>query len=74
MNLLKPIYLLRARKHFWNRLEQRDGNVLCFLFAKVVDKKPVQDGRKDECLVWKYKNHIYLTQNYKLQTYINKSK
>lgn len=72
MNLLKPIYLLRARKHFWNRLKLRNGKAFYFFFAKVIDKKPVCDERKDECLVWKFKKHLYITQNNQLQTYIKK--
>lgn len=70
---MKLLYLFNQRQHFKNRLHQRNGSILWFLFSKVIDKKQVQDGRKDECLVWRYKNHIYLTQNNQLQTYIKKS-
>lgn len=65
--LLKP-----KRIHFKNRLRQRHGNVLYFLFAKPIDNRPVDDKSKGKCIVWRYKNHIFFTQNNRLQTYINK--
>lgn len=66
------ILLNSHRKHFKNRLRQRKGNRLWFLFSKVIDKKQVSDGSKTECLVWKFRNHMYITQNNQLQTYIKK--
>lgn len=67
------ILLNKKRQHFLNRLKKRNGNILYFLFSKVVDKKNVYDKEGGECLVWKFRNHYFLTQNNKLQTYINKS-
>lgn len=68
------IIINKKRPHFWNRLKQRKGKLFYFLLAKVVDKKGVADQRcKSDCLVWKFRNHIFLTQYGKLQTYINKS-
>lgn len=72
MENLKIRCLFNQRKHFKNRLRLRKGSLLPFLLSKVIDKKQVLDGRKDECLVWRYKNHIYITQNNQLQTYIKK--
>lgn len=63
---------MKARKHFWNRLKLRKGSLYPFFLAKVIDEKPVLNNTKERCFVWKYKNHIYITQNYKLQTYIKK--
>jgi hypothetical protein len=59
----KLVYLLKARQHFWNRIKLRKGNVLYFFLSEIIDQK-------DNCLVWKYKQHLYFTQNNKLQTYI----
>jgi hypothetical protein len=69
---MKLLYLFNQRQHFKNRLRLRKGSSICFLFSKVIDKKQVCDSRKDECLVWKFRNHIYITQNNQLQTYIKK--
>lgn len=70
---MKLLYLLNQRKHYKNRVQQRNGTTFWFLFAKVVNKKQVLDKLKDECLVWKFRNHIYITQNNQLQTYIKKN-
>ena len=72
MENLKIRCLFNQRQHFKNRLRLRNGSLLPFLLSKVIDKKQVCDSRKDECLVWRYKNHIYITQNNQLQTYIKK--
>ncbi len=73
MEILNKVkYLLNKREHYKNRVKLRKGSSLWFLFSKVIDEKPVLNGREEKCLVWKYKNHIYITQNYKLQTYIKK--
>lgn len=69
---MKILYLFNKRQHYKNRLKLRKGSTFWFLFSKVVGKKQVCDSRKDECLVWKFRNHIYITQNNQLQTYIRK--
>lgn len=69
-NRLKINCLFNQRQHYKNRIKLRKGSTLLFLLAKVIDEKPVLKGRKEKCLVWKYKNHIYITQNNQLQTYI----
>lgn len=66
------ILLNKKRPHFFNRLRQRNGSILWFLFAKVIGTKPSYTENK--CLVWRFKNHYYLTQNNILQTYIYKAK
>ncbi len=72
MENLKIRCLFNKRQHYKNRVKLRKGNTLWFLFSKVIDKKQVCDSRKDECLVWRFRNHIYITQNNQLQTYIKK--
>jgi hypothetical protein len=62
----KLLILFNQRQHFKNRLKKRKGTLLYFLFSKVIDTK-------DNCLIWKYKNHLYFTENNTLQTYINKN-
>lgn len=69
---LKIKCFFNQRQHYKNRVKLRQGSTLPFLLAKVIDRKQVLDGRKDECLVWKFRNHIYITQNNQLQTYIKK--
>ena len=71
-SLEKIICLFNQRKHYKNRVKLRKGSTLPFLLAKKIDEKPVLNGRLEKCLVWKYNNHIYLTQNNQLQTYIKK--
>jgi hypothetical protein len=67
------ILLNYKRPHFWNRLKLRKGNLFYFLLAKIIDKKGVADKEcKSDCLVWQFKNHLFLTQNDMLQTYIKK--
>ncbi len=61
---MKKIFIIfNQRQHFKNRLKKRKGKLFYFLFSKVIDKK-------DSCLIWKYKNNLYFTENNKLQTYI----
>lgn len=67
------ILLNKKRQHFWNRLQLRGGNIIYFLFAKIVDKKQTLDKKTGECLVWKFRNHLFITQNNQLQTYIKKN-
>lgn len=69
---MKLLYLFNQRKHFKNRLKLRKGNIFYFLLAKPTGTLPVYDSKKQTCTVWKYKNHIFLTQNNQLQTYIKK--
>ena len=73
MEILNKITcIFNQRVHYKNRIKLRKGNTFWFLFSKVIDKKQVCDDRKDECLVWKFRNHLYITQNNQLQTYIKK--
>jgi len=65
------ILLNKKRFHFWYRLKQRKGSLLYFLLAKKVGKKQTNDKTKGECLIWQFRNHRFLTQDGKLQTYIN---
>ena len=68
------ILLSFKRPHFWNRLAKRGGKLSYFLLSKVVDKKGVADERrKSDCLVWRFRNHLFITQDDRLQTYINKN-
>lgn len=70
----KFVYLFNKRGHYKNRIKQRNGSSLWFLFSKVIDKRntcdPTKSAPADECLVWKFRNHIYITQSGQLQTYI----
>jgi len=69
--MIKFIALLnKKREHFTNRLKLRKGNLFYLLFAK---KLPNNYKRQDGVSIYKYKNHIYFIQHYKLQTYINKN-
>lgn len=70
----KIFTLFNQRQHYKNRLRQRKGSSIYFLFAKVIDKKQVLDNSKTECLVWKFRQHLYITQNNQLQTYIKCNK
>lgn len=67
------ILLNKKRPHFINRLKLRGGNIFYFLFAKIIDKKQTLDKNAGECLVWKFRNHLFITQGNYLQTYINKN-
>ena len=73
---LKIKCFFNQRQHYKNRIKQRNGSSLWFLFSKVIDKRntcdPTKSAPADECLVWKFRNHIYITQNNQLQTYIKK--
>ena len=51
---MKIKYLFNQRQHYKNRLRQRKGNSVYFLFARVIDKKQVLDNSKTERLVWKF--------------------
>ena len=65
--------LLNKRKiHYLNRLKQRHGSTLYFLLAKCVGTKPSYETSKTPCLVWQWKQRIFYTQDWLLQTYINK--
>lgn len=66
------LFLSFKSKHYKNRIKKRKGNTLYFLFSKIIGKKPSYINSKTECLIWKYKNHVFLSQDGRLQTYINK--
>ena len=68
------VLLNKKRLHFRNRLKQRGGNMFYFLLAKVIGEKNVMDKDSGKCFVWRYKNHFFLTQNNRLQTYIKNAK
>ena len=66
----KLICFFRLREHYKQRLKQRGGKHWWFLKAKKVCER--QSYTKGICEEWRYKNFVWLTQNYKLQTFINK--
>lgn len=69
----KVLYLFNIRQHCKNRIREREGHILYFLLAKVVGEKySYKESKCGKCLEWRYKHHVFLTQNGKLQTYINK--
>lgn len=65
----KVLSIFNQRQHFKNRLKERGGSLIYLFLAKRVKN---QFLRQDGVKIYKYKNHIYFIQNYKLQTYINK--
>lgn len=69
----KIITFTRQREHYKNRLKLRNGKHIWFLFSKKIDEKQVlQVPPRTPCEVWKFRNHLYITQNYQMQTYIKK--
>ena len=60
-------------QHYRNRIKQRKGSTFWFLFAKVVGIMPSYEPCTDKCLRWQFRNHIFLSQAGRLQTYINKN-
>lgn len=63
-NFLIKLFILlnKKRQHYKNRIKQRNGSTFWFIFSR-----PTKDKK-----LWKYKNHWYFVNNYKLQTYIKK--
>lgn len=70
MSLSKLISFFNLREHYKNRIKKRQGSHIFFLFSKKIDEKRVSPNSKTKCEVWKYKNHIYFTENNQMQTYV----
>jgi hypothetical protein len=68
--MTKLICFFNKRQHYYNRLKKRGGKHWMFLLARKVGNK--QAYAQGDCEVWKYKNFLWITQNWKLQTFINK--
>ena len=73
MTLSKILSFFNLRKHYKNRIKQRNGSHLLFILSKKIDEKQVLDGSKTKCEVWKFRKNLYITQNYQMQTYIKLS-
>jgi hypothetical protein len=70
--MTKLFIFFNRREHYKNRLKLRKGSSIWFLFSRVIDRKYSYKTKNHDCLVWKFRNHIYLTENNQLQTYIKK--
>jgi len=69
----KLICFFRTREHYRNRLTKRGGKHWMFLLARKTGKKMVADKRtRTNCYVYRFRNYLWLTQDYRLQTFINK--
>ena len=70
--ITKLTCFFNTTQHYRNRLKKRMGKHYLFLFSKKTGiKHSYMEGQV--CEEWKYKNFVWLTQNWKLRTFINKS-
>lgn len=65
-------YLFNQRQHFKNRLKQRNGKIIYFLFSSKFKILDSFDKPKEPCEVYKFRNHEYVLQGGIMQTYVNK--
>lgn len=64
-------YLLHQRQHFKNRLKQRKGKLIYFLFSKFKKNLNSFDKKSIAC-VYKFKDHEYVLQDGYMQTYVRR--
>jgi len=73
MKMKKIKYLLHQRQHFKNRLKQRKGKLIYFLFSKFKKNLDSFDkNKKSIACVYKFKEHEYVLQDGYMQTYVRR--